>query len=220
MSDQTTVDELVRRAHEAQEAEYASDFVSTNAALQSLIDEVAPEHQIEAGRDLLASADPRRRVLGARLLRETYRRRAEALGLIVDALERESDDDALGWLVSAVAFVGDPSAIHVVRPFAAHPSSFVRDQAASALSRCGAEARSGPALDALLTLTDDPDREVRFSSLFEIAQWWEDGCRDPRIERRLRQALTEDDPRVRRVVEEAFASTVRSPDSSAEQPDE
>jgi hypothetical protein len=204
MGTDSAPDDAVLRALDAQRLEYESDFESTNAPLQWLIDHVEPDTQLQLGRDLLAGADARKRILGARLLRETWARRAEALSLVVEAMSHEGDDDVLGWLLSAVAFLGDSSALGAVEVFVHHRDRRVRDQAAGAISRCGAEGRSSSALAALLELADDPQEEVRFSALFELSQWWQEGYSDSRIHRRLQVALFDEDGRVRDVAGQAL----------------
>jgi HEAT repeat protein len=206
MGGDAALDDVVLRALESQRIEYESDFETTNEPLQWLIDQLEPDEQLEIGRGLLASADVRNRVLGARVLREIWDRRAEALNLVVQAVQHEVDDDVLGWLLSAVAFLGDSSALGVVEGFVHHRDPRVRDQAAGAISRCGAEQGSSSALDALIELTDDPRREVRFSALFELGQWWQEGYSNSRIERCLRAALGDEDGRARDVTAQAFAA--------------
>ncbi len=205
-------EEVVSLALGAQREEYETDFQTTNEPLQRIIDEVRPSKQLEIGDRLLASPHGLDRILGARILRENWTRRADALALIVQAVQQESDADVLGWLLSAVAYLGDLSALRVVEVFVEHEEPRVRDQAAGAISSCGAERRSSSAVAALLRLADDSNDEVRFSAVFELGQWWQGGFTDSRVEDRLRRALGEDDGRLRDVAAEAFAAV--SPSSS------
>lgn len=200
------LEDAVGRALAAQSTEYETDFEATNEPLQWLIDQVGPDDQLEIGHRLLEGEGARERVLGARLLRETWDRRVGALDLVVGALQRETDDEVLGWLLAAVAFLGDSSALDAVMTFAHHPDTRVRDQVAGAISRCGADERSSSALAALIELADDPEGEVRFSALFELGQWWQDGFTDARVQRRLRRALGEGESRIRDIAAEAFAA--------------
>lgn len=206
MDEKPAPDEMIDRALHAQDLEYASDFESTNQPLQSIVEEIEPSTLLAVGAELLADVDPRRRVLGTRILRELWDNRPAALKWVLEAIPREQDADALVWLLSAVGFIGDSSGLALVEQYADHPDPRVRDRAATAISRCGIGGKDPSGLAALIQLSDDDDDDVRFSAVYELAEWWLDGCREALIEDRLDRVVDDRDNRVRRAATEALAT--------------
>ncbi len=199
----------VAAALEEQRREYESEFDHKNSALMWLLDNLAASDLLEIGSELLAADDPSRRILGTRLVREQAvaaddEMRQGALAAVTEVLSEEVDEEVLLWLVAAVSFIGDSSALPAVEHLSTHVKATIRDQAASAISACAGPDLPESAKSALLALAGDADREVRYSALFELGVWWELGAEDPRIEQQLRAALTDDDSRLQQIASRAL----------------
>ena len=95
-----TLSARLKQALVRQQAEFDSDYATTNLPLTSLIDDSTDPQVFRAAADLLADPRVDRRMLGARILREIKTNRAEAGRLVHEQIGRESDEDVLLWLVT------------------------------------------------------------------------------------------------------------------------
>ncbi|MER5350285.1 HEAT repeat domain-containing protein [Kitasatospora sp. NPDC002551] len=126
------------------------------------------------GAELLRSAEPAERAAGCDLVGEAADRdeavRAEAAAVLLAHAERERDGSVLAWLARALGRTGDGRAVPVLVALAGHPDAGVRRQVASALSldEVAAGPPDAPGVRALLTLTRDPDPDVRDWATFTL----------------------------------------------------
>jgi HEAT repeat protein len=187
-----------------QRSELETDYATTNLPLQSLIDDSHDARIFDAAAELLGDPRTDRRMLGARILREIKTNRAEAGRLVHEQIGRESDNDVLLWLVSALAFLQYRPALQTLASLVHHSDPEIRYKVASALSWAVGSEPDEPTTSSLLELANDPAPDVRFSALFELAEWRVAGNRDTRIETSLREHATDDDERVRRAVADAL----------------
>ena len=178
-------------------------------AIAGVVTSRAPEWLFQHGMRLLKSETPDERSLGTRLLRELPDPWAQTAGreLVGEEL-RSADPDALSWYVHAVAFLRTSGAMPTLLTFVQHPEAAVREAAAVAISACSAGPLAPEARDALIALAHDPDDEVRFSAIFELGSWWQDGLHDAVIEDSLRRAVEDRNGAVRAAAAEALG---RSP---------
>jgi HEAT repeat protein len=187
-----------------QRSELETDYATTNLPLTSLIDDSTDPQVFRAAADLLADPRVDRRILGARILREIKTNRAEAGRLVHEQIGRESDEDVLLWLVSALVFLQYRPALETLASLVHHLDPEIRYTVASALSSTAWPEPDERTTSGLLEMTHDPSPDVRFSALFELAEWRVAGNRDTRIGTALREHLAYDDPRVRRAVGDAL----------------
>lgn len=168
------------------------------------VDLPAADRVVEAGLELLKSSDPVERVFAIRVIREMHREHEVAQALL-ETLRDETDPDVISWCIGGLYFRGIPSAIPDLVGFLRHPDEDLRYRLAGALSSCTVPTMSDAARDALLELADDEDDDVRYSALFELSSWWQEGAvRDSNVRDRLEQGLTDPDEGVRRTCAEAF----------------
>jgi hypothetical protein len=189
--------ELVADALEAQEREYESDFEIVNGPLTELLATVHADEVLHVGEALVTSTGARCRVLGARVLRENWDRRDDALAAILDALSRENDLEVTGWLLSAVGFIGDESSLEAVLPFGSSDDAFVREQAGNAIAESAIHSGDARAARTLIDMAADADWSVRFSAVFELGRWWEEGVCPDDVHAALKAALEDSDERIR-----------------------
>ncbi|MEV0567907.1 HEAT repeat domain-containing protein [Dactylosporangium sp. NPDC050588] len=118
---------------------------------------------------LAGDADPRRRELGVRVMREVGRDDPAAADLrrgnwpvLLDLLDRETHPDVLPWVVSATGYNEVPGALPAVLRLAGHPDAEVRFRVAASIpSLVDPAAPEEAALAALRVLTEDDDEDVR-----------------------------------------------------------
>lgn len=187
-----------------QQAELETDYAATNLPLQSLIDDSNDPQILHAAAELLGDPRSDRRMLGARILREIKTNRSEAGRLVLERVGRESDDDVLLWLVSALAFLEYRPALQTLASLVHHSDPEIRYKVASALSWTAGSEPDKQTTSSLLEMTHDPSPDVRFSALYELAAWRVAGNHDTRIETALRKHLEDDDQRVRCIVGDAL----------------
>jgi HEAT repeat protein len=196
----TLIDSLLLQ----QDIEFRSDFASTNALLHSTIVEANEPELLAAGRREIRSQDPRRRILGVRLIRELKQYSGDAAEEIGRMLTSERDPEVMYWVVGAFGFLKSDSVGDQLRELVSHPSPGVRYNVATALANRASAEIPANSIGALLALARDQDAEVRFSAIFELGSWWKVN-RDPRIESALRNAIeTDNDLFVVRAAQDAI----------------
>jgi hypothetical protein len=195
------VDVLLSR----QDTEIQADFSEANSLLDSVVAD-SPEGELyNVGSNEIASEDPRRRILGIRLIRELKNYRAEVTAVLADMMSRERDAMVLYWLVGAFGFLKSDLVAERLRNLAGDGSPAMRYAVATALANTAGSELPSASLDVLLALCRDANSEVRFSAIFELGSWWLVN-HDARIESVLRRAALEDqDPEVAGAAEYALA---------------
>jgi HEAT repeat protein len=120
----------------------------------------------------LRSADALERARGADVLAQlgvgegrAHAFPKEALALLLELLRRERETRPIASAIIALGHLRDPSALLTVLSFAAHENAEIRHAAAFAL---GCFAEHPQAIGGLLTLTVDPDPDVRDWATFGL----------------------------------------------------
>jgi HEAT repeat protein len=187
-----------------QDIEFRSDFAVANNSLHSTVTEADEIELLAAGRREIRSEDPRRRILGVRLIRELKHYSQDATAEIGRMLTAEPDPEVMYWVVGAFGFLKSDSVADRLRGLASHPSPGVRYNVATALANCASAEMPSDSVDTLLDLARDRNAEVRFSATFELGTWWP-VSHDPRIESALRRAIdTDNDAFVVRAARDAI----------------
>jgi HEAT repeat protein len=156
---------------------------------------------LQVGLPLLRDADPDRRILAVRLLRELDNYKDEIVPALVEALAHETDDVVLSWLVEAFGLTHGGWVTDRLFALADHPDPGVRYAVCGALS--ARRMLSEAARQCLVGLAADPDPEVRFSAVFELGAWMRE-VPDPRILLTVRAATEDPDPHVARTARDAL----------------
>jgi HEAT repeat protein len=136
---------------------------------------------LDAARVLAASPDPVRRTLGADIAAQLgiappgatlgrtladHPLHADCLALLLALAESEVDDDTVAAIACGLGHRGDRRGIPVLCGWITHPSEWVRFCVADSLG-----GRDDPtAYDALITMSADPDEDVRDWATFGLAQ--------------------------------------------------
>jgi HEAT repeat protein len=192
----TKLTELMNSLLPQQDAEFRANFSVTNPLLHSVVSESSEEELYAVGSQELSSEDPRRRILGIRLIRELKGYRAEVTAALTAMMGREGDAAVLYWLVSAFGFLKSDPVSGRLRQLAKDADPAIRHAVATALANSGSAELPSASLNVLIALSHDEDAEVRFSAIFELGSWWLIN-HDTRIESVLRHAALEDeDPEV------------------------
>lgn len=200
------VDALLKQ----QDDEFQMNYSEASPLLHSVITETSEQELFSAGLRELGSGDPRKRILGIRLIRELKGYQEQVKAALIDLIGREGDAAVFIWIVSAFGFIKtDDRVAEWLRNKAADDDPNMRYAIATALANHAGTKLPDESLDVLVTLAHDDDAEVRFSAVFELGSWWL--CnRDPRIETELVRAAREDDePEVSIAAQYALAG--RSP---------
>ncbi|MBL8216247.1 MAG: HEAT repeat domain-containing protein [Bryobacterales bacterium] len=121
----------------------------------------------------IRSDDPLRRVRGLDVMAQLGKTIGnpyhsfpeEAFEVVAQALEGECEADPLESAISALGQIGDERAIPLIAAFHRDPNDCIRLRAAIALGRF---ADTAPAIEALLTLMEDPDGVVRDWATFGL----------------------------------------------------
>jgi HEAT repeat protein len=160
---------------------------------------------LQVGLPLLRDADPERRIVAGRLLRELDHYQDEIVPALVEALAHETDNAVLSWLVEAFGLTHGGWVTDRLFALADHPDPAVRYAVCAALS--ARRMLSDAARQCLVGLAGDPDPEVRFSAVFELGAWMRE-LPDPRILLAVRAATEDPDPHVARTARAALGSQV------------
>jgi HEAT repeat protein len=201
--DRLTDDEIDAMLQE-QDAEFQSEFSATNALLNSAISNVPGLELLAVGTREIQSDDPKRRILGIRLIRELKRNSAEAARELGALLTTEQDSEVLYWVVGAFGFLKSDLVTDQLINLVGHPDPGVRYNAATALANIRSSEIPTKSVNALIALAEDENAEVRFSAVFELGSWWKVN-HDPRIESALRRVInTDDDAAVVRAAKDAI----------------
>jgi HEAT repeat protein len=135
----------------------------------------------DAAVQLVARDDPAERELGVRILRElgdydgdgAGRRpfSSEAIPLLIERLDRETDPRVLGWVISALGYNGASEVLGDVLRFVDHPHWRVRFHVAAALPWLVNGERIEPvAAEALQRLCRDDDADTRYYALYALVE--------------------------------------------------
>jgi hypothetical protein len=182
------VDALLSR----QDIEFRENISAANSLLKSVVSGSTEEELLAVGSRALGSEDPRRRILGVRLIRELKEYRAEAATALTEMMGHEGDPAVLYWIVSAFGFLKSDSVADRLRQLAEDADPGIRYAVATALANPAGSELPAASLEVLVALCRDIDAEVRFSAVFELGSWWLIN-HDPRIESVLRGAALEDE---------------------------
>jgi hypothetical protein len=196
---QQVIDQLLRQ----QDAEFLSGFTSASTVLPSVIASAREPDLLAAGIRELRSRDPRRRILGIRLIRELRQLQEEAAVVLADLLGHEDDAEVIYWVAGAFGFLKSDSVTDRLSALAEHLDPGVRYQVATALANCSGDELPATSRDVLLALCRDENAEVRFSAIFELGSWWL-ASHDARIESALTRALADADRLVARAAGDAL----------------
>jgi hypothetical protein len=203
---QENIDSLIARALDAQASELKEE--SKNPEFETLVNSQSSDVHRKAV-NLLLSPQRQERLLGVRILSELGRPEMPFADASVEAMisiiESETDVDLLRWEVSALGNQHRASTLPTLLALADHSDPSIRDAVAGAIS----QSTTGSELDdksivVLARLAQDPDDEVRFSSVFELAAWWDHGVRDPRVGGALKQATRDANARVARTASDCL----------------
>ncbi|HTZ22480.1 MAG TPA: HEAT repeat domain-containing protein [Streptosporangiaceae bacterium] len=187
-----------------QDAEFESEFSSPSAVLNSVVVNTPEPELLASGTREIQSDDPRRRILGIRLMRELKQHGEEAARELSGLLASEQDPEVLYWVVGAFGFLKSDLVTDQLISLAHHPSPGVRYNVATALANRRSGGLPSESVNALLGLTEDENAEVRFSAVFELGSWWQLD-HDPRIGSALRHVIASDnDTTVVQAAEEAI----------------
>jgi HEAT repeat protein len=191
-----------------QDMEFQTNFNHTNTLLHSMIANAPEPELLAAGTQAINSEDPRRRILGIRLIRELKQYASESFAQLARMLGIEHDQEVIYWIVGAFGFLKSDLVANQLRGLASHPNPGVRYNVATALANCASDEMPEDSLEVLLSLASDENAEVRFSAIFELGSWRKVN-RDPRIESALRHAInTDDDQLVVRAAQDAIQEDI------------
>jgi HEAT repeat protein len=124
---------------------------------------------------------------------------SEALPLLVDRLNQESDPRVLGWVISALGYNGAREALGEVLQFAEHPHWRVRFHVAAALQSLVDSARIEPgAMYALQQLCRDDEADTRFYALYALVEEVS-GVDEKCIAQSITDLLNDPDEQIRRL---------------------
>lgn len=166
----------------------------------------APEEDLWiVGVEQLRSEDPRRRILGTRLIRELKSKESKVAMELTALLDEERIDGVIYWIVAAFGFVNSELVTDKLLVLARHPDPGIRYYVAGALSN----RTDMPPLvaEALVGLASDANEEVRFSAVFELGTWWHVNHL-AKFESTLRNALEDVDKSVREAARRALDEPV------------
>jgi HEAT repeat protein len=202
-------DEIPNRIHgalERQRLQVSGEEPGRNEDLEFLI-ETPTRAVFESAEALCHSSVPNERLLGVRIIGELGRPSMpfseSSSALLVDMVQIETDDKLLSWEISALGNQGRARALNTLIAFVGHSDSEVRYALAGAISRSATE--SGLDVESSLALEElarDPDTEVRFSAIFELANWYSEGHDEAGIVSILARARSDRDSRIRKIVTE------------------
>jgi hypothetical protein len=204
-------DELLDRALAEQVAATAEDRDEDLRYLVAL-HERTERGTFDRAMQLASSASRDERELGTRILKElgpwadrTFK--AETVPFLGSRLAAEDDPEVLAQVIMALAWQGDPSTREDILRFVADERVAVRFAAIHNLDHyIGASGEPPEAvLAALLGATRDDNRDNRYSSVYDLANFT--GCVDIRIREALHERLGDPDDAVR---EFAAAGLARS----------
>src|ERR1700733_2517499 len=88
-----------------QDVEFRSDIAPIGGLLYAAVTDTPEEDLLAAGLNQIRSEDPRRRILGIRLIRELRQHQEEAARELGHLLRREAERAVVGWLASAFGFL-------------------------------------------------------------------------------------------------------------------
>jgi hypothetical protein len=167
---------------------------------------------VDVVRELQASRNVAERLLGARLLNQPKPPLAGTtiLELVREALQHETDGEVINWLVIALQYGHERSALPDLKQLAKHPDATARFVVPDALSACSEN--FGEIDSEMLELSKDRDRDVRWSAAFELAAWMRSGPGEPeitadqkaRVVARLAKLAADDDAEIRSVAVEGL----------------
>lgn len=126
-----------------------------------------------------------------------------------ERLSIEDDPETQEWLLVIARDHDRSDLMPLLGRFVFSPIDDVRALAPDAISASCPEGLTETGLEWLLLLADDQQPDVQFSAVFELAEWWARGFRDPRIRALLTAHADSEDPRLVEVIsEDTLASLV------------
>jgi HEAT repeat protein len=207
--------DLVLAGLAEQEEHRSSGFVFPSPAL-SAIQGLGELALVEVVRELRNSADVDERLLAARLLNQPDPPLpgTTIVELVREALLKENDGQVINWLVIALQYAGEPTALADLKRLADHADARVRFAVPGAFSTCSEE--FGLIENAMIDLSKDGDRDTRWSAVFEVAAWMVGGAEikpdeKARVLVRLSElAASDDDHEIRATAAEGLDNAARS----------
>lgn len=199
---------LVLAALANQEKERSTGFALANPALARIHEVLSRSELLNLVRTLRLGP-PAERELSARLLGHSDLPGDEVVDEVIAALPDEQDPQVIRWLVAALQHAGAPQALTQLKDLAQHTDARVRFGVPDALSACSRSL--GDVQDLLLKLSNDDDREVRWSAIFELVAWYRNSQADPpsdleHLQSRLREVANSDpDGEIRSLALSAFS---------------
>jgi hypothetical protein len=165
----TPGDPLVVAALAAQEVERATGFADWSPALEHLRSGLGLLELLDLVREL-RSAGLNERELSARLLVQSAMPGNAVVDEVRRGLQLEDDPQVIRWFVTALQYTRDAVALPDLEALASHPDARARFGVPDALSSCSNAFVD--VADVLFNLSQDPDRDVRWSAIFELAAWF------------------------------------------------
>jgi HEAT repeat protein len=184
---------------------------AANPPLDEIQRQLTPSHLLDLVHQLRLRA-PAERELAARLLTHSVLPGTVVTNEVRHALVDEDDPQVIRWLVAALQHSREPSAVPELKKLAEHADARVRFGVPDALSACAR--RFSDVADAMIALSRDNDRDVRWSAAFELGASLagaSKGVGDGRLDRvrsRLRELSTSDpDSDIRSTAARALGET-------------
>jgi HEAT repeats len=163
----TPGDPLVLAALASQEEERATGFADWSQALEQLRIGLDPLELLDLVRELRLSGFAERE-LSARLLVQSALPGNAVVDEVRRGLQLEDDPQVIRWFVTALQYTREPGALPDLEALSSHPDAQVRFGVPGALSSCSNAFVD--VADVLLTLSQDPDRDVRWSAIFRVSR--------------------------------------------------
>ena len=143
-----------------------------------LLQQRVDEETLQTALDLLQEEDPACRILAAQVLRELpgledapQPHSAEVLQRLQEAAQVEAEEDVLAWFLAAIGWQRLPASTEFLLRYVKHSVLAIRLIVADNLLMGGSSAQDvTPAWqEGVMTLLRDPDEDVQWSMLYEIA---------------------------------------------------
>jgi len=210
--DQRPTRELIGAALNEQSRHWAAVDESDREDLGALLalQRRTTRELLDAAVSLLDEDQPDHRILAARILREhggSYGGQiyaADAASALRRRLSQEIDPDVLAYLIPALSEHGDPMDVDLLLRFSEHGHSDVREAAAAGLLDGVDNVDDQRVIGALARLSRDPAGSVRYSAVYDIANWLDiDG--DMRLVNTLLARIDDSDPVIREIARSGCA---------------
>lgn len=171
--------------------------------------ERADRSVFEASVRLIRSRNRDRRILGLRILRELGPAEErpvfwETWDILERLARREKDPDVLAWVLCCLGQLRAPRALDTLLLFADSADSNLRFEVANHLMGVVSDPDDPGAVDLLVGFCEDGDPEVRWTALYDFAEFVT--LDSPRIRAMLHARLEDQDEQIRTLAQRALAS--------------